>query len=308
MATATPEPLPHPIAPATPAPIDRGAPLDVQVILGRVRRVQEIMRELMKEGVHFGTIPGTQKPSLLKPGAELLNMAFRIGIEPVVQDLSDEDRARFRVRCRAYNQVTGETLGEAIGECSSDEEKYRWRKASEAEWAETAAERRRKKWFRGRNNSEYQQPQVRTSPADVSHTVLSMASKRSMIAVTRLVLACSDIFDQDLEDLSEELRESFVGEGQPAVPPPQRASHNGNGHASGVLIANVEKKSSQDGAKHWFVVKTTSGKQASTWSETLAKKCQTFKDQGTPIGEFKTEAGRDHRLKLVDVVPAAAAK
>jgi len=35
-------------------------------------RIKRIKQELMEEGAHYGIIPGTQKPTLLKPGAEVL--------------------------------------------------------------------------------------------------------------------------------------------------------------------------------------------------------------------------------------------
>ena len=56
--------------------------------------------------------------------------------------------------------------------------------------------------------------QIRTEPADIVNTVLKMASKRAHIAMVINVLAASDIFAQDLEDLTEEqLREREQGGG-----------------------------------------------------------------------------------------------
>ena len=47
-------------------------------IISHVAMVQEVMRAVMKENVHFGVIPGTDKPTLYKQGAEVLCMAFRV--------------------------------------------------------------------------------------------------------------------------------------------------------------------------------------------------------------------------------------
>lgn len=41
-------------------------------------RLQIVMRSMMKEGVHFGKIPGTQRDVLLKPGGEVLCQMFRL--------------------------------------------------------------------------------------------------------------------------------------------------------------------------------------------------------------------------------------
>ena len=200
--------------------VDRGM-LPVADVVARVRRIQEIMRDVMigpdqktgRDGIHYGVIPGTPRPTLYQPGAELLCTTFRIAPAPLVEDLSTIDSVRYRVTMRAVNQVTGECLGEGLGECSSDETKYRWcRPVCDQEWEETPVDQRREKWMRGKNNSTFKAKQVRTSPADIANTVLKMAYKRALISMTRVALACSDIFAQDLEDLPEEVREAVVGE------------------------------------------------------------------------------------------------
>jgi len=189
------------------AVLDRGA-RGMEEVVARVQRVREVMRDLMEEGVHYGRIPGTQKPSLWKPGAELLLMTFRIGPKLEVEDLSNGDSIRYRVKVIGFYQPTNETLGEGIGEASTDEEKYRWRAAVHAkEWDATPEDRRRIKYDRNGNETK----QIRTSPADLANTVLLMAVKRGTVNLTRVVTACSDIFDQDLEDLPEELRQAGSG-------------------------------------------------------------------------------------------------
>jgi hypothetical protein len=185
-----------------PAPVDLIA-LNGPQLVARVARVREVMRDLMEENVHYGRVPGTQKPSLWKPGAELLLMTFRIGPQVHVTELSTDDERRYRVKVTGIAQGTGETLGEGVGEASTDEEKYRWRGAvHEKEWTATPVDRRRIKYQRDGRELR----QVRTWPADLGHTVLLMATKRAMLNMTRVVTACSDIFDQDLEDLPEDLR------------------------------------------------------------------------------------------------------
>lgn len=208
------------------APRDRGY-LTSQDVLARMTRVLEIQRHVMKSGVHYGTIPGTPKPTLYKAGAEKLLTTFQIAAVPAsVEDLSTADEVRYRVRVQGVSQATGTVLGEAWGECSSNEEKYRWRKPVVVEeWQETPPDQRREKWQKGRQGEKpYKVKQVRTSPADVANTILQMATKRALIPMTRVVLACSDIFEQDLEDMPEELRESLLEDRAPApeMHPPQR--------------------------------------------------------------------------------------
>ncbi len=205
------------------------APLSAVAIRAQVNLIQEVMQAVMKEGTHFGTIPGTPKPSLWKPGAEKLLSTFRIAVDPRVEDLSTSDAIRYRVTAVARSMGSGIELGSAVGECSTDEKKYRWREAiCQQEFDETPEDRRRVEWKKARNNSTYQVKQIRTNPADLANTVLKMAAKRAEVAVTLRVTAASDIFTQDIEDLPEELRPSETdalnGDGAPSAPKPQRAS------------------------------------------------------------------------------------
>lgn len=176
------------------------------VVLTHAKTVQEVMKSVMKSNVHYGTIPGAgDKPTLLKSGAEVLCMTFRIADKYEVTDLSAAGSIRYRVTCIAEHQVTGEVLGSGLGECSTDEEKYRWRKAvCKEEFEATAPDMRRVKFGR-KQGGHYTVEQVRTEPADLANTVLKMACKRAKIAMVLNVTAASDMFSQDLEDLDAEL-------------------------------------------------------------------------------------------------------
>ena len=194
----------------------------VQEVVQHAVIVQEVMRAVMKKDVHYGTIPGTPKPTLYQPGADVLCMTFRIAPEYEVEDLSTADVVRYRVTCKGVHQMTGVALGAGLGECSVGEEKYKWRKAiCEDEFNETPANLRRVKWARGKGGSVYKQQQVRTEPADLANTVLKMANKRAKIAMVLAVTAASDMFGQDLEDLDATLQEHFADtEAPPPAPEP----------------------------------------------------------------------------------------
>lgn len=212
-------------------------------IKAHVQLIQQVMKAVMKQGTHFGTIPGTPKPSLWKPGAEVLCTTFRIAPSFRIDDLSDHDSVRYRVTCVGTHQVTGVVLGEGMGEASSNEEKYKWRNAVCAEeFEEMAEDRRRAKWQRSKDDGPYQRKQIRTEPADIANTVLKMACKRAQVAMAINVTAASDIFTQDLEDMPEELRpgsdEADEAEqrprGRPTTQTPQaRSSSGGNGGGTG---------------------------------------------------------------------------
>lgn len=190
----------------------------IAAIKENVQMVQHVMREVMVKEVHYGTVPGTQKPSLLQPGAEIIALAFHWSAADAVEDLSYTDVVRYRVTCTLCSRETGEFVGSGQGEASSDEEKYRWRKAvCPQEYDETPESRRRTKWARGKGGSAYQTQQVRQEPADIANTVLKMASKRAFIAAVRKASGCSDMFAQDLEDLPAEVREAAI---EPEPEPP----------------------------------------------------------------------------------------
>jgi hypothetical protein len=174
----------------------------------RVNLVQEIMRTLMIKDTHYGVIPGTKKPSLYKPGAEMLCVTFRIADKYEVEDLTANGMSRFRVRCIGVHQVTGVVLGEGLGACSSGEEKYKWRAAICTEEFDLTPETHRRLKFTKWNNKVEKKIQIRTEPEDQENTVLKMACKRAKIAMTLNVTGASDIFTQDIEDLPEELRQN----------------------------------------------------------------------------------------------------
>lgn len=94
------------------------------------------MKRLFKRDVHYGPpYPGSKKDTLLKPGAELL--ARRFGIYPhyeLVKEVLQINPANlsesviiYIYRCQMIDISSGVVVGEAIGACSSLEDKYRQR-------------------------------------------------------------------------------------------------------------------------------------------------------------------------------------
>jgi len=173
-------------------------------ILSQRAVILNVMKKCMKDGQDYGIIPGCKLPSLYKPGAEKILSVFRIAVdEPKVEDLSTEDERRYRATVRLIS-CTGVFLGATVGECSSNEDKYKWKKAvCEEEWNETPENMRREKWKPGKNGTAYKVSQIRTQIADVSNTVLSMAIKRAMVADTRQVTGTSDLFTNEIESLED---------------------------------------------------------------------------------------------------------
>lgn len=185
-------------------------PATAQDIRAQVNLIQSVMKDVMKDGTHFGKIPGCgDNPTLLKPGAEKIMATFRLAADPEVTDLSTPDEARFMIKTRLISP-SGVFVGAGIGECSSSEDKYKWRRAvCDEEYDDTPDDRKRAVWKKGWNNKpNYQMKQVRTNIADLRNTVLKMAKKRSLVDAVLTATAASDIFTQDIEDLPEEYREN----------------------------------------------------------------------------------------------------
>jgi hypothetical protein len=209
-------------------------PVTSKDILDRYNRVLTMMGEVMLVDQDYGKVPGCgDKPMLFQPGAEKLCMLFELSANPIVEDLSTADNIHYRVKVEIINYPTQNVVGFGIGECSSDEEKYRWRKAvCDQEYEETDPSRKRAVWKRGyQSNPPYQVKQVRTNPADIANTVLKMAKKRAHVDGVKSATGTSGIFGQDLEDLNAEVAEAITeaernGESvtrkqKPKVRPPQ---------------------------------------------------------------------------------------
>ena len=196
------------------------APLSAAQIKAQIQTIQRVMSECMKEGVHYGKIPGCgDKPCLLKPGAEQILATFRISANPSVEDLSTADEIRYRVKVEGQTPMAI-TVGFGIGECSTGEDKYKWRSVNcDAEWNETAEDRRRTKYTRKGESFR----QIRTNPSDLANTVLKMAKKRALVDLCLTSTAASDCFSQDLDDMDDDTQGQVTGE-KPPPKQPQRKS------------------------------------------------------------------------------------
>jgi hypothetical protein len=174
--------------------------------------IQNVMRDVMKSDTHYGKIPGCDKPTLYKAGSEVLLTTFMIGTRVEVEDLSSDDCFRYRVKVIGFHQPTGRILGEGVGECSTDETKYKWKRTYiKEEFDDTPEGRRKFHYSKSKNGPTYKNMMIRTEPADLANTVLKMAKKRAQIDFTLTALGASDIFTQDIEDLPPDVAKAVDG-------------------------------------------------------------------------------------------------
>lgn len=198
--------------------------MSVQTIVDRKRKIVEVMNAVMKEGEHYGKIPGCgDKPSLYKAGAEVLATTFGLAPSFVVleRDLPNGHR-EYRITCTLRHIATGANVGEGVGICSTMESKYRWRNAQrkcptcgkdtiikgKAEYGGGWLCFAKKggcggKWPEGSKEIEGQESGRVENPdiADTYNTVLKIAKKRAQVDCTLTSVGASDLLTQDLEDL-----------------------------------------------------------------------------------------------------------
>lgn len=89
-----------------------------------------VQDKVLVEGVDYGPVPGTDKPTLLKPGAEKLLNAFGLFDKFTEKAIERDWKAGFffyEYECTLYDRVTGKAIGSGIGSCNSMEKKYRYR-------------------------------------------------------------------------------------------------------------------------------------------------------------------------------------
>lgn len=161
------------------APQDQAPALAVRE---QVNQIQYLMKSVLKDGTHYGTIKGCgDKPTLLQPGAEKIAYMFKlVPTYKVEREQLGGGHREYTVECTLTRRGTGEVMGFGVGECSTMESKYRYR------WDGYGRDRRR-----------VENPDV----ADVWNTCLKMAKKRAFVDAVKSTTAASDVFTQDIEDM-----------------------------------------------------------------------------------------------------------
>ena len=186
-----------------PTAVDTGRALTGQEMTAQSMVIHRILNEVMVEGIHYGKVPGADKPTLLQPGAEKICATFRLAPKYHVEDLSEPHNNfyRYRVACSLYTIRDGLFVGSAVGEASSAEEKYSWERAVCEEHYETTDPTRRRLKFKKAGGENFEKiHQVQRNAADLANTVLKMATKRAFISATRAATAASDLLDVDLDE------------------------------------------------------------------------------------------------------------
>lgn len=205
--------------------------MDLATAKARLLEFQQFVKFYLRDGEDFGIIPGTPKPTLLKPGADKLCELYGLAdtypdhrIHRVEDWTKDPPLFDYEVTCVLVRKGSGDVVGEGMGSCNSYEGKYRWRDASRkcpkcsketiikgkeeygGGWLCFA-----KKGGCGAKFSDTDEAIVKQNVgrvpnpdiADIKNTILKMAKKRSKIDATIAATRSSGIFTQDLEDIMQ---------------------------------------------------------------------------------------------------------
>lgn len=203
----------------------------IEQALARYALMHEYATRVLKTGHHYGVVPGTDKPTLLKPGAETLCSLF--GLAPTFNSLErildvtgaeheGEPFIYFQYCCALWSGNI--RIAEGIGSCNSWEKKYRYRNADlkcpacgkttiikgKAEygggWVCFTKKGGCGAKFADTAPAIVDQPRGQVKNPDISdiiNTLDKMAQKRALVAATLIATNASDYFTQDLEDVAD---------------------------------------------------------------------------------------------------------
>jgi hypothetical protein len=195
----------------------------MQNVMARVQLIHTVMEKVMIKDTHYGVVPGTNKPTLLKPGAEVLATTFQLAPTVTTDIQRSEDAIRVTCHVSLHSVQSGLFLGEGVGECSTGEEKFKWRASvSDEEFNATPEDKKRIAYKKSKGGSAYTVKQIRQNPDDMANTVLKMAKKRAFVDAILTVTGASDIFTQDVEDMDIPAPAEKAKEGEPefVIPEP----------------------------------------------------------------------------------------
>lgn len=245
------------------AVIDRGTGIETVGALrermefeaARIAEMKAFVNHHMTPDIDYGVIPGTKKPTLLKPGAEIMAGIYRLDPDyhlvetyepervknwsrpkkqwdqrdrkmkavyadgkPVMESGQTSGRYEVRAACTLRHIGSGSTVGQGVGSCNSWETKY-----------------------------------LTSDIDDAKNTVLKMAQKRAYVAAVLSACRLSAFFTQDMEmeDVALPVDDTPPS---PATPPvrcePRPVSKEVSNFVDGVMrpkMAEPEEPGSHDG-------------------------------------------------------------
>jgi hypothetical protein len=262
-------------------------PVSMEAVVSQIAAIEQCIKSVMKKDLHYGLVPGCgDKPTLLKPGAEMLAKLFNIRPE-FTRNFVDLPDGHIRVMssCVMYSRVSGLPVGEGAGSCSSMESKYRHRKGQRScpKCGIESSIMRSKFPPRDNPNAEpgwycrecksqfdYGAPEIRNQKvgnvpnpdiADTYNTVQKMADKRAYVAAVITTVGASDFVTQDIEDFAEYSAPAVQPAAEPVPAPraaPKAAQAPQQGAEPGIctvtgLVDGCLSKATQNGSTRYGI-------------------------------------------------------
>mgnify|MGYP000877815024 FL=1 len=200
-----------------------------QETLTRLETFKAIIMNTFKEDYHYGKIPGCPKPSLFLPGAELVCRGFQLLDEyeelAVIEDW-EKGFFYYKIRCKLFIPGQNIQVTTGMGSCNSKENKYLYRWVGKKDIPQGVSESTLEKVEKeGQYGKYFMYKIVNTNSCELANTILKMAKKRALVDASKSIAGLSDIFTQDIEDLSineveEKPHKGKNGNGKTNTPPP----------------------------------------------------------------------------------------
>ena len=179
--------------------------------LTKIKTFQRLIHDNLIKDRDYGVIPGTSKPTLLKPGAEKITSLVQVYEDYVIMDKTVEWESglfAYDIKCRLFliGSDPAVQVTEGVGECNSNESKYRyrWIFSSEAEAMGYTEEQRhalKNRTIKTKNGPATQYRINNEDRADQKNTILKIAKKRALVDAALSVASLSDLFTQDLDEM-----------------------------------------------------------------------------------------------------------
>lgn len=173
----------------------------------QTQTLMEIYRRIMQKDTDYGIIPGTPKPALYQPGAQILRLAAGLAVE--MEHIESERNLGIgwishSFLCRLRN-ADGLVVGVCEGSANSFEDRYRWRWVSERDLPKGIEKDTLVSKTRRGNYNEYHVYRMENeNPAGLDNTLVKIAQKRSFVGAVLMATGASRIFTQDVEDTVDE--------------------------------------------------------------------------------------------------------
>lgn len=158
-------------------------------MLGQLQEQRSLLKEFVSKQLakdrDYGVIPGTNKPSLYKPGAEKLRGLFGLRFELDMTDKVLDRQGNFAMYTYKAKVYRGDILlAECEGSTNSQEKKYKERSV----------------WIKDEKTNRSTKTTEITPVCDILNTLQKMAQKRAFVGAIILAVGASDFFSQDIDD------------------------------------------------------------------------------------------------------------